>query len=68
MSASPSAVASVVRWQGAIHALGASDRRALFDRTTSGDASVRDRTAAIIERVRRDGDAALRAMPPSWMG
>jgi histidinol dehydrogenase len=62
MSASPSTVISVFRWQGAIRSLDEKDRRALFDRTTSGDAGVRDRTAALIERVRRDGDAALRAM------
>lgn len=32
---------------------------ALFDRSTSKDSGVRARTAAIIKRVRREGDAAL---------
>jgi hypothetical protein len=31
----------------------------LCDRSTSRDAGVRTRTAAIIKRVRREGDAAL---------
>lgn len=34
-------------------------RRALFNRSTSNDEGVRTRTADIIARVRRDGDAAL---------
>ena len=52
----------MVRWQGEVAALGADDRRALFDRGTSGDDAVRERTTAIIARVRREGDAALRAL------
>jgi histidinol dehydrogenase len=68
MSASPSTATSVLRWQGAIRALGANDRRALFERATSGDAAVRDRTAAILARVRREGDAALRAMAAEFDG
>jgi histidinol dehydrogenase len=40
----------------------------LFDRASSGDTSVRDRTAAILARVRRDGDAALRAMASEFDG
>ena len=35
-------------------------RARLFDRAGEGNASVREATAGIIERVRRDGDAALR--------
>ena len=34
----------------------------LLDRTTSRDDAVRERTAAIVERVRREGDAALVAL------
>ncbi|HEX3159416.1 MAG TPA: hypothetical protein VHQ45_12925, partial [Gemmatimonadaceae bacterium] len=40
--------------------LGALDETALallLDRSTSSDAAVRERTAAIVARVRRDGDA-----------
>jgi histidinol dehydrogenase len=36
--------------------------KALFDRSTSADDAIRDRTTAILARVRREGDAALRAM------
>lgn len=42
--------------------------RALFDRSTSADADVRDHTAAIIARVRNDGDAALRALALEFDG
>jgi histidinol dehydrogenase len=42
--------------------------RALFDRSTSADSAVRDRTAAIIARVRREGDAALRALALEFDG
>ena len=45
--------------------LGDLDDRALgelLDRTTSRDDAVRERTAAIVERVRREGDAALVAL------
>jgi len=50
----------VVRWSGACRALGAADRRALFDRMGSSDAAIGERTTAIIARVRADGDSALR--------
>ncbi|MFL5606233.1 MAG: histidinol dehydrogenase [Gemmatimonadaceae bacterium] len=59
---------SPFRWTGNIRALGASDRRALFERTMSDDAGVHDRTAVILARVRRDGDAALRAMASEFDG
>jgi histidinol dehydrogenase len=52
----------VLRWTGACRSLGDADRRALFDRTTSSDDAVRERTAAIVARVRRDGDDALRTL------
>lgn len=44
---------------GAFATLDAAARRALFDRSTSGDAEVRDRTARVIARVRAEGDSAL---------
>lgn len=54
----------VIRWQGPLEALHDEDRRALFDRTAGGegDATVRERTAAIVARVRGQGDDALRAL------
>lgn len=50
-----------LRWDGAVTALSPDDRRALFDRT-AGASGVRERTADIVARVRREGDAALRAL------
>ena len=49
-----------LRWHGAISDLSAQDRRELFDRSTSGDDSVRTETARIIRDVRTCGDSALR--------
>jgi histidinol dehydrogenase len=43
-------------------------RAAIMDRATSSDAGIRTRTAAVIERVRRDGDAALREMAREFDG
>jgi histidinol dehydrogenase len=54
--------ASRFRFVGPIDAVSAADRRALFDRSTSTDAAVRQQTAEIIARVQRDGDDALRAL------
>jgi histidinol dehydrogenase len=51
-----------LRWQGPLAALAPAAIRALADRATSADAQVRERTAAIVSRVRREGDAALRAL------
>jgi histidinol dehydrogenase len=48
--------------RGDVPARGTSRWRALFDRSTSSDDAIRERTAGILARVRRDGDAALRAM------
>ncbi|MDB4882970.1 MAG: Histidinol dehydrogenase [Gemmatimonadetes bacterium] len=62
MSAGDGTAAMTLRWSGALAALGDSDRRALRERTASNDASIRERTAAIVERVRRDGDEALRGL------
>jgi histidinol dehydrogenase len=57
-----------LRWSGACRALDGADRRALFDRLGSSDATIRERTAAIIARVRADGDAALRALAQEYDG
>lgn len=54
--------------RGGVPAAGTPAWRALFDRSTSADSAVRDRTAAIIARVRRDGDAALRALALEFDG
>jgi histidinol dehydrogenase len=54
--------ALTLRWTGACAELAESDRRALFDRTAAIDAAVGERTASIVNRVRRDGDDALRAL------
>ena len=51
-----------VRWTGACAGLTPADRRALFDRTSSSDGAVAERTAGILARVRREGDDALRAL------
>jgi len=56
------------RFSGAVRDLSDSDRRALFDRSTSADPEVRERTRAVIARVRREGDAALRAMAEEFDG
>jgi histidinol dehydrogenase len=53
--------AVALRWTGAVAALSADDRRALFDRSI-GASGVRERTADIVDRVRREGDTALRAL------
>src|SRR5207248_10122220 len=47
---------------GRIASLGAAERRALLDRSTSSDEAVHARTAAIVARVRQEGDAALFAL------
>ena len=60
--------ASLFRFTGAIAALSAADLRALCNRSTSADADVREQTAAIIARVQRDGDTALRAMGAEFDG
>ena len=56
------------RFVGAIDALTAADRQTLFDRSTSADARIREQTAAIVARVQRDGDTALRAMAAEFDG
>ena len=56
------------RYVGAISALTGDDRRALFDRSTSADPGICAQTAAIVARVQRDGDTALRAMATEFDG
>ena len=56
------------RWTGSCAELSDGDRRALFDRSTSIDATIREHTAEIIARVRRDGDDALRALASQFDG
>ena len=51
-----------LRWRGAVAALSADDRRALFDRAGVGGHELRPRVAEIIARVRRSGDDALREL------
>ena len=48
-----------LRARGPLAALDAATRRAIVDRSSTGDATVRSRTTAIIARVREEGDAAL---------
>ncbi len=60
--------AAKVRFTGAVNSLSASDRRALFDRSTSADEAVRRQTTELIERVRRDGDVALRELAAAFDG
>lgn len=61
MSAVPSSTRVALRWHGAVASLAADDRRALLDRA-AGERGVQARTAEIVARVRRNGDAALRAL------
>jgi histidinol dehydrogenase len=57
-----------LRWTGPLGALTAADRAALADRATSDDAAVRTGTAAIIARVRADGDMALHSLARAYDG
>ena len=52
------------RWaiSGRIGDMSDGTRRSLLERTTSSDPVVRERVAGIVGRVRREGDAALRAL------
>ncbi len=49
-----------LRARGPVAELSADTRRALVDRASTTDSTVRTRTTAIIDEVRRDGDTALR--------
>jgi histidinol dehydrogenase len=52
----------LLRWVGPLSNLLDSDRRALLDRRGTEDLEVRGRVTEIVERVRREGDAALLAL------
>ena len=54
--------ALAIRWQDTVAGLSGADRQALMNRGTSLDDAVREPTAAIIARVRAEGDTALHAM------
>ena len=69
VSSSAAASARVsLRFSGSIADLDSRARAALFDRSTSSDAIVRKTVAAIVERVRANGDAALREMAREFDG
>ena len=59
---------TLVRIGGPLQALTAADERLLLDRTTSADPAISARTAAILARVRQEGDAALRALAQEFDG
>jgi histidinol dehydrogenase len=59
---SPRISSSTIRFVGACADLSSVDRSALFDRMTSTDTAIRERTSAIIASVRAGGDTALRAL------
>jgi histidinol dehydrogenase len=59
MSAAPTIRLAV---RGTLASLSAAERAVLLDRATSADSALRERTAAIIARVRSDGDEALRVL------
>lgn len=56
------------RFGGRLRELSPDDRRALLERGTSGDEAVRTATAAIVARVRAEGDRALRALALEFDG
>lgn len=56
------------RFTGAVSALEPTERRAMCDRSTSADTTVRRQTAEIIARVQRHGDDALREMASEFDG
>ena len=57
-----------LRARGPLTALDAATRRIITDRTLTADPTVRNRTAAMIERVRQEGDVALRAFAKEFDG
>ena len=56
------------RFQGPLEALSDADKRALLERTLETDDTVANSVRRIIERVRRDGDDALRQMSTEFDG
>lgn len=61
---------STIRWAvaGSVDSLSAADRTVLFDRTTSADPNIRERTTALLARVRGEGDDALYAFARDFDG
>ncbi|MEO8910177.1 MAG: histidinol dehydrogenase [Gemmatimonadaceae bacterium] len=57
-----------VKYRGALSDLSGADRRSLFERARGGDTVVHERTAAILRRVRADGDLALLEMASEYDG
>jgi histidinol dehydrogenase len=57
-----------LRFTGPIQSLSSEARDLLFDRTTSSDAAVREKTSAIIGQVRLEGDTALRQLAQTFDG
>ena len=55
-------MSELFRWRGSLADLSKEQRAELTDRSTSSDDAVRERTAAIVLRVRAEGDAALIAL------
>ena len=53
---------TTLRFSGRLAELSAADRLQLLERGSATDASVRETTSRILERVRADGDIALREM------
>lgn len=61
-------VAPLLRARGDFDSLDVATQRAITDRASSIDPAIGPRTSAIIDRVRRDGDAALTAMAREFDG
>jgi histidinol dehydrogenase len=59
---------SVFRYAAALSDLSDRDRYSLLQRTKESDSGVRERTASIVLRVRRDGDRALFEMAREYDG
>jgi histidinol dehydrogenase len=57
-----------LRYTGALSALTPDERASLVRRTDASDSFVRERTEAIVRRVRSDGDRALREMAVAFDG
>ncbi len=68
MSAVSADAPVALRWHGPLAALAPEDRRGLFERTASTERDVGERTAGIVDRVRREGDAALRELAVEFDG
>ncbi len=67
MSAVPT-LPIALRFDGALEALPDAERRALLERAAAEDARVAESAAHIVERVRSEGDAALRELAREFDG